>query len=660
MCGLVAILGMSRPVTRALLERGIRSLHHRGPDGHAVWLAPQGLAGLAHARLSIIDLAGGWQPIASEDEAIHIVVNGELYGFEAQRAGLEARGHRFRTGSDSEIALHLYEEHGPRFAEHLRGEFAAILWDQEKQILVAARDRCGVKPLYYALHDGRLYLASEIKALFAAGVPARWDTTRVAQLLGIGVLPDDLTMFHGIRQVPPGHVLLANTRQHHLLRYWDYDYATEEQMAGADEAACIRNFRTSLEDAVRARLRADVPVGCYLSGGVDSGAILGLAARHSARPVRAFTLQFDHEAYDETSRAEEMARFAGADFHPLPMTSRQLAEHFADATFHSETLCINAHGVAKFLLSRAVREAGYRVVLTGEGADELLGGYAHFKQDAILHETARRDPQQARRMLRSLVETNAVSRGLLLAEQRTPMEMLRNLLGAVPSWFFSTASYLGPMTPLFSAETRAQIEAVDEHLALVASVDVRGQLAGRDPLHQALYLWGRSALPNYMLTILGDRMEMANSIEGRVPFLDHHVIASVRCVPAHLKVRGATEKYLLREATKDVLAASIYRREKHPFHAPPAVLQPGQPLHAFVQDTLRGPSLAELPFFDAARVVAYLDQLREVPPSQAVLVEAMLMLITSACVLQERFRPAAYGWGGDGDVLGAGGHPAWG
>ncbi|MCS6898832.1 MAG: asparagine synthase (glutamine-hydrolyzing) [Myxococcales bacterium] len=652
MCGLVAILGMSRPVTRAPLERGIHSLRHRGPDGQAIWLDPQGLAGLAHARLSIIDLVGGWQPIANESGLIHGIVNGELYGFEAQRAELEARGHRFRTGSDSEVALHLYEEHGVRFVEHLRGEFAVILWDQQKRILVAARDRCGIKPLHYAIYDGRLFLASEIKALFAAGIPARWDTTRMAQLLGIGVLPDDLTMFHGVRQVPPGHVLLANTRQHHLLRYWDYDFATEEEMSGAEEEDCIRNFRTALEDAVRTRLRADVPVGCYLSGGVDSGAILGLASRFSGRPLRAFTLQFDHDAYDETSRAEEMARFAGADFCPLPMNSRSLAEHFSEATYHAETLCINAHGVAKFLLSRAVRDAGYRVVLTGEGADELLGGYAHFKQDVILHETSRYDPGKVEAMLQALVETNAVSRGLLLAEQRTPMEILRSLLGAVPSWFFSTTAYLVPLMPLLSAETRAQIEAVDEHLALVASVDIRGQLLGRDPLHQALYLWARSALPNYMLTILGDRMEMAGSVEGRVPFLDHLVIDAVRRVPAHLKIRGSTEKYLLREATRDVLAPTIYRREKHPFHAPPAVLQPDQALHRFVQDTLRSSALLELPFFDASRVIDFLDHLGEVPPAQAVLVEAMLMLLTSACVLQERFRPATSGWGGEASILG--------
>jgi asparagine synthetase B (glutamine-hydrolysing) len=262
------------------LKRATNILRHRGPDSQGAWLSPDQRVGLGHARLSIIDLTTGDQPIANEDERIHIVVNGEFYDFERQRRELERRGHLFRTRSDSEIALHLYEEFGTHCVQQLRGEFAFVLWDESNQMLFAARDRFGIKPLYYAVQDGTLYLASEIKALFAAGVPARWDHEYFYQHATGPAMPDR-TLFDGVHQVPPGHCLTATTNGMRILRYWEFSYPRADELEAdtRDESAWIEEFAAVFDEAVKLRMRADVPVGCYLSGGLDSCAVLGFAAR---------------------------------------------------------------------------------------------------------------------------------------------------------------------------------------------------------------------------------------------------------------------------------------------------------------------------------------------------------------------------------------------
>ena len=642
MCGIVALFSRREPVSRAALERAAQALHHRGPDGQGFWVSPDGRVGLGHTRLSIIDLATGAQPIASEDGRVQLIVNGEFYGFEAIQRELERQGHRLRTRSDSEIALHLYEDLGTHCLHRLRGEFALVLWDAAHRTLFAARDRFGIKPLFYALHDGTLFVASEVKALFAAGVPARWDAESVHHSVDLGGSPIR-TLYEGVFQVPPGHYLLATDNHLQLACYWDFDYPRSDAgPARRTDADYAEEFRTALDDAVRVRLRADVPVGCYLSGGLDSCAVLGFASRHHPEPIRAFTLTFDRAEYDEGAIALEMAARCGATFYPIPIVQDDLADHFADATAQSETMCLNAHGVAKYLLSRAVRDAGYKVVMTGEGSDEILGGYAHFRRDMLLYNTEGQDPAAIPGLLAELDAANPVSRGLLLPDgDSAPMDGVRRILGTVPSWFEVFSARGLKMLPLLAPAYRERFEGREPYRALLASLDVRNQLAGREPVHQALYLWSKTALPVYILTVLGDRMEMAHSIEGRVPFLDHHLVEVIRSQPVAQKIRGMTEKYVLREAARHVVTDTVYRRQKHPFLSPPATLNPGQRLHTLMQDTLRGPALRALPFFDRARVIDLLDRLPEMDQGSRVAYDQLLMFLLSACVLQERFRLAA-------------------
>jgi asparagine synthase (glutamine-hydrolysing) len=443
--------------------------------------------------------------------------------------------------------------------------------------------------------------------------------------------------------VPPGHYLLATDKHVQLNKYWDFDYPTagalSSQRSDADYAA---EFREALEEAVRIRLRADVPVGCYLSGGLDSCAVLGLAAKHHSGPIQAFTLTFDRPEYDEEAQAKEMAAKAGANFFPIPIRQDDLADNFADAIAQSEMLCFNAHGVAKYLLSRAVRKAGYKVVLTGEGSDEILGGYAHFRRDMLLYNKAGQDPETVKRLLAELENLNPVSRGLLLPDgEAGPLGGVKETLGFVPSWIETFSARGVKMRALLAGDFLERFGRRPGYRPLLGDMDVRGQLAGRDAVNQSLYLWSKTVLPNYILTMLGDRMEMAHSIEGRVPFLDHRVVETIRSQPVSQKIRGMTEKFVLREATRDVITDTIYRRQKHPFLSPPATLNPNGKLSTFMQDTLRGPQLTAIPFFDRKKVVDILDRIPSMDEGARVTNDQILMMVVSARVLQERFRLAA-------------------
>jgi len=638
MCGIVALFSRRGPISATTIEKATQTLHHRGPDGQRHWIAPDARVALGHARLSIIDLATGDQPISSEDEQSRIIVNGEFYGYEAIQRELEAAGHHLRTRSDSEIALHLYQDLGTQCLHRLRGEFAFVIWDQRSRTLFAARDRFGIKPLFYAFHHDTLYIASEVKALFAAGVPARWDAESVYQSVEAGGHPVR-TLFDGVHQVPPGHFLLATEKHLQLHRYWDFDYPKSDTHASPrSDADYAAEFRQVFEEAVRIRLRADVPVGCYLSGGLDSCAVLGLAAKHHPDPIRAFSLTFDHPDYDEENQAREMAAKAGADFFPIPIRQDDLADNFSPAILQSETFCVNAHGVAKYLLSRAVRDAGYKVVITGEGSDEILGGYAHFRRDMLLYNREGQSAEEITALLADLERLNPVSRGLLLPHGASkPLENVRRQLGFIPSWFETSSARAAKMDDLLAPEFAQKFGQGESYRALLGDLDIRGQLTGRDPVHQSLYLWSKTMLPNYILTMLGDRMEMAHSVEGRVPFLDHHVVEVVRSLPVSQKIHGMTEKFVLREAVRDVVTDTVYRRQKHPFLSPPATLNPKQKLSTLVQDTLRGPVLASIPFFDQKKVIALLDNVNTMDEGSRVAVDQVLMLLVSACVLQQGF-----------------------
>jgi asparagine synthase (glutamine-hydrolysing) len=628
MCGIIADHRPGGGVDACVLRKALAVLRHRGPDGEGMWLSPDGRVGLGHVRLAVIDPLHSPQPIAGEDERCWIVVNGEFYDHEAIRQDLMRRGHRFRTGGDSEIALHLYEEHGAGFLHHLRGEFSLVLWDDRRGRLLAARDRFGIKPLCYHHAGGRLVLASEAKALFALGVRAAWDEEAFFQAAAMQYVPPDRTLFAGVRQLRPGHYLLAEGERVDVASYWDMDYPPEEGKSLVSFAEQAGELRRRLDEAVRLRLRADVPVCYHLSGGLDSTGVIALASRHLDHPPVCFTVGFDRAGYDELEMARESADHLHAVLHPVVVRQADLLEHLSDAVYFSEGLAINGHLPAKYLLARAIRRAGYRVVLSGEGADEILGGYAHLKQD-MLEAGAGNETSVA-----NLRARNTVMAGIHLPEgEGLPLDAVDEVLGYVPTFLRAKATLGLRMRALLREDFLRRFSQCDPYRAFLDCFDVPGQLVGRHRVDASSYLWSKSSLANYILRTLGDGTEMAHAVEGRLPFLDHPFFEHVRRLPASVKIHQGTEKYILREALADVLPEAVRRRAKHPFTAPPLSASGG----AFVEDVMRSRTFAEVPFFAADSAIALLDRLPSLPERERIATDPVLMLMLTACLLQERF-----------------------
>ncbi|OBF33039.1 asparagine synthase (glutamine-hydrolyzing) [Mycobacterium sp. ACS1612] len=638
MCGIFA--AMTRDgVASDRCDAALKLLEHRGPDGTGLWTSRDGRWTLGHTRLSIIGLNNGSQPMTSPDGAVHVVVNGEFYGYRALRERLHDAGYQFSTDSDSEIALHLYRQRGMQAATQLRGEFAVVIADERQRAMYAIRDRFGVKPLYYAVVNGEVFFASEIKALLALGVPAAWDLEGATGGMGRS---HEKTEFAGISTVPPGCYAIARDGAVRIYPYWDWEIPTAEQMKAdtRSEAEVVEEFREALADAVRERLVADVEVASYLSGGIDSCAVLGLAQQEMARPIRAFTLTFDNALYDEARIAEAQARHVGATYQPIPITGREIAESFADAVWHSETQMFNGHGVAKYLLSRAVSRAGIKVVFTGEGADEMLGGYPYFRIDALNNDPTL-SPDQKTTLLDEMFGANAATRAVLMPQQLNSPELqaVERRLGWSPATLNMAAGQANSVVPLLREDLPASVREFQPLVAALDRLPLAQRVAGRDRLNQMLYVNARTVLPNFILNYLADRMEMAHSIEGRVPFLDHRVAEAAARVPVSMKVKGIREKHVLREATKDVLIPEVYDRQKHPFTTPPT-RNPNDPMLEFYRDTFASQAAKDQPIYDMAKVSTALDGLLDVPADQRIAVEGNLQRVASVVVMQELFSMA--------------------
>jgi asparagine synthase (glutamine-hydrolysing) len=617
-CGIVGMFAQRGVVSRDALSQATQALVHRGPDGQRRWLSQDQRAGLGHTRLSIIDLEGGSQPLSNEDDQIRLVVNGELYDFERIRRDLEAHGHTLRTRSDSEIAVHLYEDLGTECLRHLRGEFAFILWDGRNEMLFAARDRFGIKPLYYAVHRDVVHLASEIKALFAAGVPARWDRESFFQRTYLPCNPDR-TLFEGVYQVPPGCYLLATRGQVRVVRYWDIEYPRDdERTAEVGEPEFVEMFRDKLDESIRIRLRADVPVGVFLSGGIDSSAVLGMAARHAPEPLHAFTVAFDDPEYDEEALARETAELTGARFHPVPVRAENFAAHIADAAWHGETVTTNSNSVARYLMARAVHEAGYKVVLCGEGADEILAGYRALEEEFL--PPGERAPDVPH------------WRATRFNEQLAAVEPI---LGNVPlflrdAWFAQRS-----IRTVLSGDFLNEFSGRNPFLVMLSGLDGLGRLPRWSAAHRSMYLWSKLILSNYIL--YADRMEMAHGVEVRLPFLDHHLFELVQRMPRSLYRGGPVSKRVLREAAKPYVTETIYRRPKRMFAAPPDTTGRSS-MRALTEEVLRSPTIADVPFFDRQAVQKLLDKLPDADRSLSVSLDPLVKLVVSTCLLQRRFK----------------------
>jgi asparagine synthase (glutamine-hydrolysing) len=587
---------------------------------------------LAHARLATIDLENGCQPMANEDNSVVVTVNGEFYETQPIRRHLESLGHRFKTRTDSEILIHLYEQCGIACLKQLQGEFAFVLWDQPKRQIFAARDRFGAKPLYYAQSKGGFVLASEVKALQRAGVSLHWDEQGFYEHFAFQSCLAGKTLYLGVNELPPGHYLIRTQGASEIHRYWNLDYPLLEQQQGAgqNDDWYADRLLESLDAAVQSRLCADVPVACYLSGGIDSNSILGLMSRHSAgRPVAAFCASFDTPELDEFHIAATAGLALGATVTKVPVTSRTIAADFKQTIWHCENLIGNANSVAKFALSRAVSEAGYRVVLSGEGADELFAGYPNLVADSLRGMAQPERQQLSQELGISLEKLETILNPNLGA--RKPSPTLLHHLGYSPMWLEVRQWVMDQFHSILPGAFRGQ----EMETRLLDSLDITGQLRGRSILNQSCYIHSKTCLPGVTLSSLGDRVEMAHSIESRLPFLDHRVVDFARLAPASQKVRNGAEKFVLRKAMRSVVLPEICGRRKHPITAPPALFETSSAFGDLLQDTLRSRYLQSIPFVESQAVLAILGDMASQPAATRNTLEAPMIVLASACVLAE-------------------------
>ena len=557
MCGIFA--SVNHPLDESQVLHAVSSLRHRGPDGTGAYVDADRGVGLGHTRLSIIDLEGGAQPLFSEDGNVVLVCNGEIYDFERIRGELESLGHTFATRCDSEVIIHLYEEYGLGFTEYLRGEFAFVLYDKAQSRVIALRDRFGIKPLYVYESSGKYVFASEAKAIFASGLHApAIDVVAVRNYVS-GAMPDSI--FEGVGVVPPGCAMDIDlqTGRHAVRTYWDLELPANTD--AVDDARDFATVREAFDEAVRLRLRADVPVGVYLSGGIDSAIVAGTVAKYHDGPVKAFNIAFpDDEAFNEFELSKEMAEKIGAEFHSVTCTHDVLLDNVEDSLWVSEYPFFNFHGVGKYCLSQLAAEH-VKVVLTGEGSDETFLGYLHFQpgtgamSDQMSNKTKARKAPTGRRIRR-----------LIDALGFVPIE--EHVL-TMSSWVQTVYRTIFHRRHAERLRMQPAIEALRERVSRAETDKL--------PLVRRIQYFGfKGMLAPYILATLGDRAEMGHSIEGRTPFLDHHLFDKARRMPDAVKIRDGVEKYVLREAFRERITASICDRKKWPYTAPPLCIRYGE------------------------------------------------------------------------------------
>jgi asparagine synthase (glutamine-hydrolysing) len=604
MCGIAGFIGPTSEsaAAKALVGRMVATLAHRGPDGHGIHV-DEGAA-LGHTRLSIIDLAGGHQPLVDESGDFAISFNGEIFNYVEIRDDLVAKGVRFRTRSDTEVILQLYKIKGEACVDDLNGDFAFAIWDRRRQTLMLARDRMGVRPLYWAKSRGRLYFASEIKALLATDeIEARPDPIGIDQVFTLWSTIAPRTVFKDIQQLPPGHVMIATPGRTDIRRYWRLSFPTkaEDATLAPDERALAEELRNLLADATRIRLRSDVPVGAYLSGGLDSSIVATLASDVAAERLETFSVTFESGEFDESAFQAQMAKALGTAHSSIACQSGAIAALFPNVVRHTEQPILRTAPAPLYLLSDFVRRNGYKVVLTGEGADEVFAGYDIFKEAKVRAFCARQTdsawrPLLFRRLYPYLPALQAQSPAYLKAFFGMALERTDDPLFSHLPRFETTAR----AKAFFSGDLKATLAGYD------ALADLRDDLpadfASWTPLAQAQYLETTYLLPGYILSAQGDRVAMAHGVEGRFPFLDHRVVEFGARIPSRLKLKSLREKHILRESMAGRLPAAIGDRPKQPYRAPESASFFRADAPSYVAERLSHAAVASAGLFDAAKV----------------------------------------------------------
>ncbi|MFP5263028.1 MAG: asparagine synthase (glutamine-hydrolyzing) [Blastocatellia bacterium] len=601
MCGIAGMCGpetgMSAAESRDVLSRMCRVIEHRGPDDEGFYV--EGGTALGMRRLSIIDLFTGHQPITNEDGSLWIVFNGEVYNFREIREGLVARGHVFQSNTDTEVILHLYEERGEDCVEPLRGMFAFAIWDARDRSLFLARDRVGVKPLHYTLAGGTLVFASEIKSLLQhPAVRREVNAEAISDFLSFGYVPDPASAFAGVAKLPAGHTLTFKDGKVTTRRYWDFQYADGAAAGPArDERYYTARLLDLLDESIKLRLVSDVPLGAFLSGGIDSSAVVAMMARHMGRPVKTFSIGFSESSFDELHYARIAARHFNSDHHEFVVTP-DVCKIVEEVVWHHDEPFADVSSIPTYIVSKMAREH-VKVVLSGDGGDELFAGYERYVIDRSRERFAR-IPRFVRKNV-MLKVSSAMPRAAY------GKNFLRNISLDAGERYIDSLSLLNRQSKseLISGEFKRSLGAHDsseqfERLLAASNSSVQ--------INRLLYLDSKTYLPGDILTKV-DRMSMAHSIEAREPLLDHKLIEFVQTIPASLKLRGLETKHVLKRALEGLVPREIINRPKQGFGVPINKWL-NNDLRELLGDTLTDRRTRQRGYFDAGAVDALLDEHR--------------------------------------------------
>lgn len=563
MCGICGVFhtDRARRVERQTLADMNQKIVHRGPDDDGFFV--EGNVGLAMRRLSIIDIQTGHQPISNEEEKVWIVYNGELYNHQELRKDLEARGHRYRTRSDTETIVHLYEEHGPDCVQHLRGMFAFAIWDRRKRRLFLARDRLGIKPLYYRFDGKTLLFGSEIKAILAyPGVRPEFNRAMLAEYLAFGYIPEPATMYVGIHKLLPGHTLeIEETGEPQITSYWDLQVPVDD--GSQPRQYYVDRYRALLEECVSSHLMSDVPLGVFLSGGLDSSAVAALTTKIRREPIETFAVGYGEEEFSELPFARTVARHIGSKHNEVQLTRDEFFQTLPRLIWHEDEPIVWPSSVALYFVARLARER-VTVVLTGEGSDETLAGYTRYAWTLL---NSRMDasyraliPGFLRKAVREGIHSGPLSKTW---HRKLGHTFLVRDGASWPSFYFDnfySAFSAADQEALLTPEAKAT--AGD---AYAGSMNYWNASSG-DLLHRMLY----TDIKTYLVELLmkQDQMSMAASVESRVPFLDHKLVEFTASIPAKYDTRGVAGKFVLKSAVEDLLPREITHRQKMGFPTP--------------------------------------------------------------------------------------------
>lgn len=643
MCGIAGWYNTdtSFSLGREVLRRMTDTLVHRGPDEDGFHY--EGHLALGQRRLSIIDIAGGRQPIYNETGDIGVVYNGEIFNYVELRAELERHGHRFRTHCDTEVIVHAYEQYGDDFLSHFNGQFAIALWVASERTLILARDRVGIRPLFYAMAGQTMVFGSEMKAIFAfPGMAPEIDPAGIEQILSLWVNVPPRTPFKGVSELAPGTMMRFGPQGVTTRRFWRLTFprAGDYEDRGLDFYS--RQLRELLYDAVAIRLRADVPVGAYLSGGIDSSIISALVKKHHNNDLVTFSVAFSDSAYDERGYQESMVRHLNTDHRMVVATPEAIGESFSDVVYYSERPMIRTAPGPLFVLSRLVRSNGMKVVLTGEGADEIFGGYNIFKEDRIRRFWARHPDSRLRPLLLSRIYPyiGNKTRAFWEAFFKKGIEQTDD------PWYshrirWSNTAQIGR---LLRDDFSAQFDPTSniEH-ALSQYLDP--DMMSWHPLCRAQYLETVLFMSGYLLSSQGDRVMLGNSVEGRFPFLDYRMIEFAASLPPRYKLNGMNEKFILKHAFSDILPPAVVNRAKQPYRAPISSCFVGEGPPNRGRELLRPEMIASTPYWDAARTGNLMARLARTPADRIGARDDMAVAaIVSLQLLHDRV--VARRWGG--------------